>query len=98
MPTLLVYRNRDPVRTFMGLGHYGGRHMTPEGLELALNECGRVCAGARDPREDEHDEGDDASTDARRAATTSERLLRRLLEDGKEELSRRAESGDDDEE
>ena len=97
MPTLLVYRNRDPVRTFMGLGHYGGRHMTPEGLELALNECGRVCAGARGG-EDEHDEGDDESTDARRAATTSERLLRRLIEDGKEELSRRAESGDDDEE
>ena len=97
MPTLLVYRNRDPVRTFMGLGHYGGRHMTPEGLELALNECGRVCAGARGG-EDEHDEGDDALTDVRRAATTSERLLRRLIEDGKEELSRRAESGDDDEE
>ena len=57
--------------------------MTPEGLELALNECGRVCAGAGGG-EDEHDEGDEVITDVRRAATTSERLLRRLIEDGKE--------------
>ena len=31
LPTLLVYRNTDVVRNFMGLQHFGGARITPEG-------------------------------------------------------------------
>ena len=96
MPTLLVYKDRDPVRTFMGLDHYGGTRMTPEGLELALNECGNVCRGAKGGDDDE-DGGDDArDSEGWRRKEYAEMVVRRMIEDGREHRQRHAESKEDD--
>ena len=48
MPTLLVYRHRDVART-RGTRRLRGRRLTPEGVRLALNECGPVCRGLSRP-------------------------------------------------
>jgi len=37
-PTLLVYKDGDVARTLATLAPFGGAHMTPEGVELALRE------------------------------------------------------------
>lgn len=91
MPTLLVYRHRDVARTFVGLDAFGGRRMTPEGVRLALNECGPVCRGLVAPGED-----DDAEVGAEEAARRryAEEVVARMIEDAKE-LRERSEAKDD---
>lgn len=49
VPTVLVYRSRNVCATLIGLDAYGGeRHMTVEGVSLALNETGPVCVCSGD--------------------------------------------------
>jgi len=51
-PTLLVYKNKDVARTFATLAPFGGSHMTPEGVEFALNEVSsEICPSAFDEDE-----------------------------------------------
>ena len=96
MPTLIVYRHRDVARTYVGLDVFGGaRHMTPEGVVLALNECGPVCRGAAGEDGDgEAGEGDDGEARRRYA----EEVVRRMIEDGKamRERSKKREEVDED--
>ena len=87
------------ARTFIGLEAFGGaRHMTPEGVALALNECGAVCKGVNGGEEDWGGEGegeggvDDHDTARRRYA---EQIVRRMIEDGKEMRERKHEETDD---
>ena len=51
-PTVLVYRDEDVARTYATLAPFGGEHMTPEGVELALRETSAdVCPSASDESE-----------------------------------------------
>jgi len=51
-PTLLVYKDKDVARTFATLAPFGGSHMTPEGVEFALNEVSsEICPSAFDEDE-----------------------------------------------
>lgn len=40
LPTLIVYRHRDVARSFVGVGPYGGRRFSPEGVAYALRQAG----------------------------------------------------------
>ena len=63
-PTVLVYRDEDVARTYATLAPFGGEHMTPEGVELALRETSAdVCPSASDESE--------ADVARRRAASVS---------------------------
>ena len=79
------------ARTFIGLDAFGGaRHMTPEGVALALNECGAVCKGM------DWGDDDDGDDDAVRRRRYAEEIVRRMIEDGKELRERKHEADDDD--
>ena len=71
----------------------GGKHMTPEGVALALNECGPVCSGARDGNG--YGGGGGAGGDDRARRQYAEVVVRRIIADGKE-LRERQEQVDDD--
>lgn len=40
VPTILVYKGGELVKTFVGLAHFGGRHVTPDDVEWELSRLG----------------------------------------------------------
>lgn len=55
LPTVLVYHDGACAATLVGLGPFGGRHVTPEQAALVLNTYGPVCraAGAEEDEQGE---------------------------------------------
>ena len=79
-PTVLVYRNRNVCATFVGCDAYGGeKHMTPEGVQLALNESGPVCVTG------DMTGGDDVRTvfNDRQRQHYAEHIVQALINDGR---------------
>ncbi|ELP90691.1 hypothetical protein EIN_024000 [Entamoeba invadens IP1] len=55
LPTLIVYRNTNHVKQFIGLAEFGGNFMTCDDLEWALSRVGAVETTLKaDPREKKH--------------------------------------------
>ena len=85
-PTVLVYRDEDVARTYATLAPFGGEHMTPEGVELALRETSAdVCPSASDESE---------ADVARRRAAYVAGVLERAVDAARREAS--ADAVDDD--
>ena len=72
--------------------------MTPEGVALALNECGPVCRGAGGGDGDGDGDGGGAGGDDRARRQYAEEVVRRIIADGKELRERQEQGGDDDDE
>ncbi|EKE39910.1 hypothetical protein ENUP19_0291G0004 [Entamoeba nuttalli] len=55
LPTLIVYRNTNHVKQFIGLAEFGGNNMTCDDLEWALSRVGAVETTMKsDPKEKRH--------------------------------------------
>ena len=55
LPTLIVYKDTNHVKQFIGLAEFGGNRMTCDDLEWALSRVGAVETNLRsDPREKKH--------------------------------------------
>ncbi|KAK9814459.1 hypothetical protein WJX72_006280 [[Myrmecia] bisecta] len=49
LPTVLVYKDKQCIKTLIGLAQFGGRRVTPEHVAFALNRHGPIC---RQPGDD----------------------------------------------
>lgn len=81
LPTLLVYRDTDVHKQFVGLGPFAGYNTTPEDVAFVLHQVG--CLGVANP-------GEERKNDA-----VSERVKREYLENLLERMSRAAVDEDD---
>jgi thiol-disulfide isomerase/thioredoxin len=96
VPTVLVYRSRNVAATHVGLDPYGGeRHMTPEGVRLALNESGPVCVNGDGDGDGDGDGvgGDDVHGDDIARRLYAERIVRGMIADGRRAREAREDSG-----
>lgn len=80
LPTVLLYNNRTCKQHLVGLGLFGGHHITPEQVTLALNSHGPICTKSSEVGE------------AQQLQTVKD-LVKRMVE-SKEQLGSEDESSD----